>query len=195
MAYKDPEEARAYARAYRAAHREKVQAYNRAYYAAHREQAATYSQSWRDANREAKRVRDRAYRAKHYERSAAQKRARYAVERGEVIAKAKAWRVANPEKYRAINRDRAARRKARKIGAGVFRFTLHDWVRMLARYRNACAYCGTAGILHQEHVIPLSRGGRHAAGNIVPACPPCNFAKGTMLLTEWRYRSRRSSGG
>jgi 5-methylcytosine-specific restriction endonuclease McrA len=41
-----------------------------------------------------------------------------------------------------------------------------------------------------EHIVPLSRGGRHAPLNVVPACYPCNGAKGNMLLSEWRHPRR-----
>ncbi|MGA5131020.1 HNH endonuclease [Streptomyces blastmyceticus] len=50
-----------------------------------------------------------------------------------------------------------------------------------------CAYCGEKSqSLHQEHIIPISRGGDDSIGNLVPACPDCNLAKGDRTLMEWR---------
>jgi len=48
-----------------------------------------------------------------------------------------------------------------------------------------CAYC-SATPTSVDHVVPLSRGGTHWEGNLVPACKRCNSSKGTRLLTEWK---------
>ena len=34
--------------------------------------------------------------------------------------------------------------------------------------------------------IPISRGGSHGVGNLLPACERCNKSKATKLLIEWR---------
>jgi 5-methylcytosine-specific restriction endonuclease McrA len=41
-----------------------------------------------------------------------------------------------------------------------------------------CQYCGQAGELTFDHVVPRSHGGRTTWENIVAACPPCNLRKG-----------------
>ncbi|MGW2633794.1 HNH endonuclease [Streptomyces chattanoogensis] len=54
---------------------------------------------------------------------------------------------------------------------------------ILARWAG-CAYCnGPAEEL--DHVLPLSRGGRDVAANIVAACRACNASKYTQTLAEW----------
>jgi 5-methylcytosine-specific restriction endonuclease McrA len=40
-----------------------------------------------------------------------------------------------------------------------------------------------------EHVIPISKGGEHHLGNIVPACQRCNYSKHTSEVQAW-YRSQ-----
>lgn len=45
-----------------------------------------------------------------------------------------------------------------------------------------CRYCGHAGELHVDHVVPVSRGGTNAIDNLVTACEPCNIGKGAMLI-------------
>lgn len=100
-----------------------------------------------------------------------------------------AWRAANPWRFRSY----VAKRKALKIGnrdsVGILE---SDWIRMLRRYQFMCAYCGSQpGALQMDHVVPLARGGRHAIGNVVPACPPCNGSKHAKTVTEWRLAQRR----
>ena len=54
-----------------------------------------------------------------------------------------------------------------------------------------CVYC--AAPLDYEHatldhVHPLAKGGAHAPGNVVAACPPCNRLKADMLPAEFFMR-------
>lgn len=41
----------------------------------------------------------------------------------------------------------------------------------------ACVYCGDEPE-HVDHFVPLTLGGSHAVGNLVPACGTCNLRKG-----------------
>lgn len=117
-------------------------------------------------------------------RSVARDRERYQREADHRRAYASEYLRRNPERMRAIRR----RRKG-QLRSDALVFTERDWARLVTRYRGCCAYCDQPSpILHREHIIPLARGGRHAIGNIVPACPACNFSKHTRLLSEWRYR-------
>lgn len=117
-------------------------------------------------------------------RARARDRARYASEADHRRAYASRYLAENPERMRVIRR----RRKG-QIRAEVLLFTERDWRRLVDRYRGCCAYCGTkTAALQREHVQPLSRGGRHSVGNILPACPRCNYSKHTRLLSEWRYK-------
>ena len=83
-------------------------------------------------------------------------------------------------------REAAHRRRARLRNAETFIVTKKDCLRLVDRYRGCCAYCGEKKDLTTEHVVPLSRGGRHSVGNIVPACFRCNSSKNARFLTEWR---------
>jgi 5-methylcytosine-specific restriction endonuclease McrA len=63
--------------------------------------------------------------------------------------------------------------------------TTADLRRIVNRFGGCCAYCG-APWKQFDHVVPVSRGGRHSVGNIVPACVRCNTSKSDAFITEWR---------
>jgi 5-methylcytosine-specific restriction endonuclease McrA len=80
-------------------------------------------------------------------------------------------------------REHSRRRKRRLIGPGV---SEADWLALVRRFDGKCAYCEVRAPLTQDHVVPVSRGGQHAIGNVVPACRSCNAKKKHRLLVEWR---------
>ena len=107
-----------------------------------------------------------------------------------------------PCKSKAADRRRNARpsavlrkqaRRARMLGnPGYVEVTAVEWRRIKRLFRGRCAYCDVRiERPTMDHVIPLARGGRHAPGNIVPACPTCNYSKSDFLLAEWRLRRVR----
>jgi 5-methylcytosine-specific restriction endonuclease McrA len=170
---------------------------------------STYMKSYTAANAQRNRERAQAWAKANPERRNATVRARYAATGGEskrryytanreaLIAAAVKWGQANPERRKKINsaygkrnpekvRFHVERRRARKANADTRLITLEDWRRLCVRYDNCCAYCGTSGKLTQDHIIPIVRGGRHAIGNLLPACGACNSSKGSKLLVEWR---------
>ncbi len=57
---------------------------------------------------------------------------------------------------------------------------------------NKCAYCGKKQlrvgqeIMHLDHVIPLTRGGKHLESNLILCCYQCNNSKFNKLLQNWR---------
>jgi hypothetical protein len=61
--------------------------------------------------------------------------------------------------------------------------------RLFVRDRHTCAYCGLT--FHEreltiEHIVPLSRGGRHEWTNVATACRSCNTRKGGRTPEEAR---------
>ena len=54
---------------------------------------------------------------------------------------------------------------------------------VLARDGHRCQYCGSAAET-LDHVVPRSRGGRHAWENLVAACRRCNHTKADRTLDE-----------
>ena len=110
-----------------------------------------------------------------------------------------AWRARNPQKFKkAVIKYRTSKpsthqrsnagRRARKRAAGVFRITNKETSRL---YSSACSNCGSFEKVEADHIIPLSRGGRHSIGNLQPLCKPCNVSKRDRLQVEWRYAERK----
>ncbi len=67
-------------------------------------------------------------------------------------------------------------------------FTAQQARQRLARF-DGCAYCGAHGEMHMDHFVPLARGGTHALGNLVSACPRCNLSKSDHDPEAW-YRAQ-----
>lgn len=114
---------------------------------------------------------------------------RYLKERERRIAYAKQYAKEHPEVGQAAKR----RRRVLLQTNGLYTFSGSDWERCLNRFNRRCAYCGSDGQLSMDHVIPVTRGGTHGAGNIVPACMSCNASKGNKFYVEWKYLKTAST--
>jgi 5-methylcytosine-specific restriction endonuclease McrA len=62
---------------------------------------------------------------------------------------------------------------------------------LFARDSYSCQYCGRhkselkgRQFLTRDHILPISRGGTNAWGNVVTSCSPCNNRKGDRVPTE-----------
>lgn len=93
------------------------------------------------------------------------------------------WKQANPERKRELEH----RRRARKHENGVYAISPKD----MRRLAKACVYCGSVEQITMDHVIPISRGGTHGVGNLVPACASCNAVKNARTIMEWRMSKAR----
>jgi 5-methylcytosine-specific restriction endonuclease McrA len=60
------------------------------------------------------------------------------------------------------------------------------------QFEGACAYCPSLATTW-DHVLPVARGGRTVAGNIVPACHSCNSSKNDSDVFEWLERTKRDA--
>lgn len=167
--------------------------YQRKYYADNPDKFAAYAKKWRLENVEYKAQRDKEYAQKHPERVRAAKakykkihadrvrkmNAEYSAANKEFLSqKNREWRKKNPEKHNA----KEARRRAQRRGNGVFVILDRELRQLMQR---PCFYCGKES-QHMDHVIPISRGGRHSIGNLVPSCAKCNLSKNDKFLVEWK---------
>lgn len=86
---------------------------------------------------------------------------------------------------RLYTRQKSKRRKAQMRDSVAIQITGQQIRARFAQFDHCCAYCGAGGDLHIEHVVPISRGGGHALGNIVPACEACNYSKTNHEVESW----------
>jgi 5-methylcytosine-specific restriction endonuclease McrA len=177
-------------------------AYNRAYYLANKARVNEQNRAYYAANRDRERARQKTYHASHYLANKAridERNRQYFISNREKVYEyrrswlearpeySKEWRQANPDRWRQY----IATSRAKRLQVEALIVTSEDWRRLCVRYRSCCAYCGKHCLsLTQDHVVPLSRGGRHSIGNIVPACRSCNSSKHARLLIEWRHSAR-----
>lgn len=113
----------------------------------------------------------------------------YEVNRQKAIADALAWQREYPE----ANRLKCCKRRALKYANTPPEEMLiyEEWMTILAEAAGHCSYCGREDKLTLDHIVPLSRGGKHSKDNVVPACSHCNFSKGTKTVEEWNKVTRQ----
>lgn len=173
-----------YYRAWRAENVDACRAEKRRYYKRHREQKLAYLATWRANNK----ARHRAMVLDWEQRNPDRVAAKYARYRDRHPEQFKRWqderrdsgrrRLSNWVR-RALERASNIRGARLTVDAVIARFALYGW---------RCRYCGTAltmATAQGDHRIPLSRGGRNCAANIVPACGSCNRRKHTKTEREF----------
>lgn len=108
------------------------------------------------------------------------------------------WETNNPEKKKEAQRNyhlnhpekrRLAEHKRRTVkeANGVF-YILEKEIKSLLS--TPCANCGTLDNITLDHVIPISRGGRHSFGNLQALCKSCNSSKNNRTITEWKHSKK-----
>ena len=148
----------------------------------------------REANRRTKERLGKDYFRAWYQKNIEKERERAR----QVMAKARAdnparaaanqrrYRAANAEKVREREREKTYARRARQPHSAELAELMAQLV------TQPCAYCGATENITIDHIIPLSRGGKHEAKNLAPACYSCNSSKCNRLLSEWVGRPKRS---
>lgn len=130
-----------------------------------------YAKAYHETNREA----ISKYKTKRYPKVRAKRleygREHYKANREKVIKRTKAYSKANPEKTRII----LQRYRSKKASLPAT-LTISQWQETLETFRHKCVYCGE-GWKHQEHLVPVAKGGGYTKHNIVPSCAPCNHRK------------------
>lgn len=92
------------------------------------------------------------------------------------------WRVKNHDKvkqYRIISEHR------RRFPLEKDKITIYQWDELKKKHGYACIHCKKCEPeikLTQDHIIPLSKGGRNIIENIQPLCRSCNCKKSNKIL-------------
>lgn len=154
--------------------RDKQRATYAAWYAENRGKVCANTAAYYASNLEAAKESRRQYRKNNLDRLRA-----YDVER----------HAENPERVRSASRQR----KARLRGAEGTH-TAADVAAIAKAQRNRCAYCRTdlrLTIRHEDHIIPISKGGSNRRSNIQLLCAPCNLAKHASDPIDYAQRTGR----
>lgn len=149
-----------------------------------------------DSCRECTNAKKRAWNAANRDKVKAMNHASYLKNAEAVKRKSSAWAKNNWEKaygYRkqylaknyGLSNSYSSRRRSQLKQNQVF-FIRPTF--LLRLYASPCAYCGSNGPIEADHVVPVSLGGRHSEGNLLPACQSCNRSKHNKLLSEWRLK-------
>ena len=106
---------------------------------------------------------------------------------------AKKSRARNPvawatyqKRYKSSWRGRlkASEYKNRRRGRiGLGKIDPAYWKILLDAFDGQCAFCRKQAANTVDHIVPLSRGGLHENGNVIPACRLCNVKKGNRPKT------------
>ena len=177
---------------YRRANAAQKAEYDRAYRAANADRIREYQIAYKEAWPGLKQEQNRRYRTENAEKISERRRELWAANAEELNARRRAtygdrererlgrYRRANLEAHRAVH----ARRKVRaSVGMDAID-------RLLAvEYRKAitgdpCRYCGAPGE-HDDHKLPLARGGTDHFWNLHRTCRECNQRKHLMTHEEF----------
>jgi HrpA-like RNA helicase len=145
-----------------------------------KEQKAERRRSWVEANRH--RLRELARRHREKDRAAytAKLATWYEQNRERAKANAIAWRKENADRAAALS----AAKRAIKAAASVD-LTAEERERIVAIYRERDKRTAETGIPHHvDHIIPLSRGGKHHPDNLQILTAVENMKKRTKLPEE-----------
>jgi len=131
----------------------------RAYYIANREKAYNWRKSWKEANPEKVLENQKIYYQKHAE----QERMRVSV-----------WKKANPEKVNAYKATRKAiQNKVNDIYTSDDKWLLAEFYSLAKLREEVLGFKW-----HVDHIVPLSKGGRHCLTNLQVVPEHWNLSKG-----------------
>lgn len=103
-----------------------------------------------------------------------------------------AWQQANRTKRNASSRKYYSTHKAQHQALLLRRralkqkaegtFTAKEWAELVKRQNGICVSCKEPKKLTVDHIVPLSKNGRHEVSNIQGLCGPCNSKKGVKII-------------
>ena len=158
--------------------------YHRLRNQANPERCAIWRKSYAKAHPGKGAARSRAYRKAHPEKIATRGSAYKLANADKIILANREYRKAHPEVYLKAH----SKRRADKAGNGTFAVTSKELRRIR---RLPCTFCNANEDIHVDHVIPISKGGRHSIGNLQPLCGYCNRKKSGSFYMVFRHRMAR----
>lgn len=142
------------------------------------------------------------WRANNQEQVIANKKAWYEANKEKVNVQKREWRKNNKDKLNEMYKRSYAKhsdkyivnarnRYVKKKGVERKLVTKSDYLKM---YQKPCIYCGSYDRIEIDHIQPIEKNGRHAIGNLAPACLPCNRSKSDLYVMQWRIREIKKLG-
>lgn len=115
---------------------------------------------------------------------------------GELIEKANAWLATTPDDEETIGKVLSKRETAREVDAQIAecRIKVMPALRWQVFQRDdwKCVACGRQShdgvLLHVDHILPRSKGGKDALDNLQTLCGECNLGKSNRDSTNLRTR-------
>ena len=169
--------------------KEKIKVKSNIYYRENKEKVKVSRAKYNKRNKEAISEQCKQYYMKNKEHIKKERR-KYNKEHKEQKAKQdRIYRENNKDKINILLQRYHAKKK--ELDATL---TVEQWEQIKGSFNNKCAYCGMTEeehknifnqTLHQEHFIPLSKGGEYTHNNIIPACRSCNSSKQDKDFFEW----------
>lgn len=85
-----------------------------------------------------------------------------------------------------------AKRRREASEYGRWLVTDKDLTSLLRRQHNECPLCHSVldATKHLDHIVPISRGGKHRIGNLQWLCRLCNLRKHSKFLSELRLAGK-----
>ena len=168
---------------------EYYQEYNKQYYQENKEYFKQYRKQYRQENAEYHNEYMKQWRKENRKHINQYSRQYYQENKEHYREYFKQYRQENKERRRQHFQTYQARKRTLP-----HTLTLEQWEKIKNDFNNECAYCGQSEQehkeefneqLHQEHFIPLSKGGEYTHNNIIPACRNCNSSKNNTDFFEW----------
>jgi 5-methylcytosine-specific restriction endonuclease McrA len=138
---------------------------------------------WAEANRERKQESHQKWRENNKGREQQRCRDYYWADPIRARQRVLEYNRQNPERAKAAQHARRALMMSAADPAAPV--SASSITRRVWLFGNCCAYCGSDGPLHLDHVEPLARGGLHTPDNLVPACQRCNLSKQAKPVEAW----------
>lgn len=181
---------------YKIRHAEKVAAYQQAYREQHCQDNIEYQRQYQQDHKvqlsEKHKEYYRTHKDKWQERSrrpdvklhkAARNKEAYARNQEEYLERNRRWRQTAAGQTACANAH--AKRRA-NIGDDTV--SVEEWRQVMATSDWKCVYCQVSLTPENrsiDHVIPLSRGGKHCIVNLVACCRTCNSKKGNKSVSDF----------
>lgn len=138
---------------------------------------------FRTANPEKHREINKKSRASNPAKIRKQRRERYLRNKESENLQARLYYANNPSRIK----EAASLRKRRLLANGIYTILTKELNKV---YSSNCFLCQSNKQIELDHIVPISKGGSHSIGNVMPLCRACNRSKSDKLLIQFIMERR-----